>query len=192
MAEMKGTAPNQPVTASEVAAWFPHIRFGAPDIAKCAVLALAVERTRAIFRILEADDHLNAGKAFLPAVTKAARLLKQELQTLAKEAGPYGKSWEIANLYGAIMDFLDVAPGQSMGRQESAWMASALKWAPLAAACLKKEGKDPSSQLTLSGPVAHVLCKAVARVYGKTLTTPDLYRRLQEYRDRQKKRSYGN
>lgn len=187
MAEMKSAAPNQPVTADEVAAWFPHTSFGAPNIAKCAVLARAVERTRAMLRILEADDYVKAAAPFLPAVTKAARLLKQELQTFAEKAGPYGKDREIGNLNGAIMDFLAMAPGQKRGRQESPWLASANKWAPLAAQCLAKEGRQDASQTTQTGPVIAVLCRAVARVYGGNLSKPDVSRRLQEFRSREKK-----
>ena len=191
MAEKKSGASNQPVTADEVAAWFPHTRFGAPDIAKCAVLAVAVERTRATFRILEADPYVAAAVAALPGVTKAARLLKQELGLLTKKAGPHGNSLEIVklaaalrNLDGAIEDFLGAAPGRSIGRQDSVWLASANKWAPLAAQCLAKKGRQDASETTPTGPVMAVLCKAVDRVYGKNLTRPVLSRRLQEHRRR--------
>lgn len=200
MAETMSAKHDQPVTADEVAAWFPHTRFGTPDIAKCAVLARAVERTRSTFRILEADDYVVAAAKALPAVTKAARLLKQELGLLTKKAGPHGNSWEIVKLAtalrdldGAIEDFLGAAPGRSIGRQESVWLASANKWAPLAAQCLAKKGRQDASQITPTGPVMAVLCQAVDRVYGKNLTRPVLSRRLQEHRRRKlKKKPRGN
>ena len=177
-----------PITEDEVAGWFPtctpsggNPRWGAPDKASCKALARRIEAVRAMSRACEADEDLVAARARLPLVVKDAQSLNKNLGLLTEAAGKYGAvalSAETLALETALAAFLRVAPVRPQGHQPANWVASALAWAPLIAACLQGPDGSLPSLSTEGGPVTAVLREAVQRVYGLELDAIDIGRQL--------------
>ena len=163
MCESKVEAPVRLISIAEVENWFPAEFQGKLNGIALDKLASTIDL---ILKVTPVSDDLKPARIQLAQVSKAAKVLKNEIDLLFKVGGEWVKTDLRLNAMNNELDLLlNKAQGRANGRPQTDWNRSVARWAPIVASCIQTRNNKPPSIFDLSGPVCVVLSKALKRVY---------------------------
>jgi len=184
MCETKVEAPVRLISIAEVEGWFPSEVQGKLNEIALDKLASTIDL---ILKVTPFSDDMKPARIQLAQVSKAAKVLKNEIALLFKVGGEWVKTdLRLHALNNEINLLLNEAQGRVNGRPQADWNRSVARWAPIVASCMQTRNNKPPSIFDPSGPVCVVLSKALKRVYDLEPDATIIVKAVQRKRARRK------